>query len=143
MKNSKYILAGLSVFCVLLIAVTSINSSFLTPLRTGVGYFLVPLQSGMNTVGTSLYNNIRDYSSLKEAQAENARLTQRIDQLTEENNRLQAEQFELERLRELYCLIRTICSMRRWRPALSPKTPATGSRFSGLTKVRPMESKLI
>ncbi len=59
MKNSKYILAGLSVFCVLLIAVTSINSSFLTPLRTGVGYFLVPLQSGMNTVGTSLYNNIR------------------------------------------------------------------------------------
>ena len=51
----------------------------------------------MNTVGTSLYNNIRDYSSLKEAQAENARLTQRIDQLTEENNRLQAEQFELER----------------------------------------------
>ena len=104
MKNSKYILAGLSVFCVLLIAVTSINSSFLTPLRTGVGYFLVPLQSGMNTVGTSLYNNIRDYSSLKEAQAENARLTQRIDQLTEENNRLQAEQFELERLRELYQL---------------------------------------
>ena len=79
MKNSKYILAGLSVFCVLLIAVTSINSSFLTPLRTGVGYFLVPLQSGMNTVGTSLYNNIRDYSSLKKAQAENARLTQRID----------------------------------------------------------------
>ena len=58
----------------------------------------------MNTVGTSLYNNIRDYSSLKEAQAENARLTQRIDQLTEENNRLQAEQFELERLRELYQL---------------------------------------
>lgn len=104
MKNSKYILAGLSVFCVLLIAVTSINSSFLTPLCTGVGYFLVPLQSGMNTVGTSLYNNIRDYSSLKEAQAENARLTQRIDQLTEENNRLQAEQFELERLRELYQL---------------------------------------
>lgn len=104
MKNSKYILAGLSVFCVLLIAVTSINNSFLTPLRTGVGYFLVPLQSGMNTVGTSLYNNIRDYSSLKEAQAENARLTQRIDQLTEENNRLQAEQFELERLRELYQL---------------------------------------
>lgn len=88
MKKSKYILAGLSAFCILLIAVTSINSSFLTPLRTGVGYFLVPLQSGMNTVGTSLYNNIRDYSSLKEAQAENARLTQRIDQLTEENNRL-------------------------------------------------------
>lgn len=30
-ENSKYILAGLSVFCVLLIAVITINSSFLTP----------------------------------------------------------------------------------------------------------------
>ena len=53
MKNSKYILAGLSVFCVLLIAITSINSSFLTPLRTGVGYFLVPVSD------TSLYRSSR------------------------------------------------------------------------------------
>lgn len=52
MKNSKYILAGLSV-SVLLIAVTSINSSFLTPPRTGVGYFLVP-PVGYEYVGTSL-----------------------------------------------------------------------------------------
>lgn len=104
MKNSKYILAGLSFFCILLIAVTSINSNFLTPLRTGVGYVLVPLQSGMNTVGISVYNNIRNFSSLKEAQAENARLVKRIDELIEENNRLQSERFELERLRELFLL---------------------------------------
>lgn len=104
MKNSKYILAGLSIFCVLLIAVTSINSNFLTPLRTGVGYVLVPLQSGVNAVGASIYNNVRDYSSLKEAQAENTQLQERITQLTEENNRLQAEQIELKRLRELYAL---------------------------------------
>lgn len=104
MKNSKYILAGLSVFCILLIAVTSINSSFLAPLRTGVGYVLVPLQSGVNAVGTGLYNNIRDYSSMKEAQAENARLQERIGELMEENNRLQEEGYELERLRELYLL---------------------------------------
>lgn len=102
MKNSKYILAGLTVFCVLLIAVTSINSSFLTPLRTGVGYVLVPLQSGVNAVGTGIYNGMRNYSSLKEAQAENAQLTERVDQLTEENNRLQSDLYELSRLRELY-----------------------------------------
>ena len=45
MKNSKYILAGLSLFCIVLIAVTSINNSILAPLRTGVGYVLVPFQS--------------------------------------------------------------------------------------------------
>lgn len=104
MKNSKYILAGLSVFCILLIAVTSINSSFLSPLRTGVGYVLVPLQSGVNAVGTAIYNNVRDYSSLKEAQAQNDMLQERIDELTEENNRLQEEQLELGRLRELFAL---------------------------------------
>ena len=102
MKNSKYLLAGLSAFCLVLIAVTSMNSSFLAPLRTGVGFLLVPLQSGVNAVGTSLYNNIRSYSSLKEAQAENDQLTKRIEQLVEENNRLQSDLYELERLRSLF-----------------------------------------
>lgn len=91
-------------FCILLIAVTSINNSFLAPLRTGVGYVLVPLQSGVNAVGTTIYNNVRDYSSLKEAQAQNDTLQERIDELTEENNRLQEDQLELGRLRELYAL---------------------------------------
>ena len=104
MKNSKYILAGLSFFCIVLIAVTSINSSILTPLRTGVGYVLIPFQSGVNAIGTSLYNHIRDFSTMQEAQAENEELKGRVAELTEENNCLQAEQYELERLRELYAL---------------------------------------
>lgn len=104
MKNSKYILAGLSFFCIVLIAVTSINNSILTPLRTGVGYVLIPFQSGVNAIGTSLYNHIRDFSTMQEAQAETEELKGRVAELTEENNRLQAEQYELERLRELYAL---------------------------------------
>ena len=104
MKNSKYILAGLSFFCIVLIAVTSINNSILTPLRTGVGYVLSPFQSGVNAIGTSLYTHIRDFSTMQEAQAENEELKGRVAELTEENNRLQAEQYELERLRELYAL---------------------------------------
>ena len=54
MKNSKYILAGMSAFCLVLITATSIKSSFLMPLRTGVGFVLVPLQSGVNAIGTGL-----------------------------------------------------------------------------------------
>lgn len=104
MKHSKYVLAALSAFCILLIAVTSINSSFLAPLRIGVGYILVPLQAGVSAVGTGLYNEFRDYSSLKEAQTENDKLQARIDELVEENNRLQEDQFELKRLQELYKL---------------------------------------
>ena len=70
MKNSKYILAGMSAFCLVLITATSIKSSFLMPLRTGVGFVLVPLQSGVNAIGTGLYNALENFSSLREAQEE-------------------------------------------------------------------------
>ncbi len=103
-KRSKYILIGLSAFCILLIGITSFRDGFLAPLRTGVGYFLIPVQSGVNRAGTALYNEIRDYSALKEALAENEVLKNQVDELTETNNRLQSEQFELQRLRELYQL---------------------------------------
>lgn len=95
---------GLVGFCIILIAITSINSNFLTPLRTGVGFFLTPVQTGVNTVGTSLYNRLKDISNLNKAVEENKQLKIRIDQLVEENNRLQEEQLELARLRELYSL---------------------------------------
>ena len=55
-KRSKYILIGMSIFCILLIGVTSFRDSFLEPLRTGVGYFLIPVQSGVNRAGTLVYN---------------------------------------------------------------------------------------
>ena len=104
MKNSKYILAGMSAFCLVLITATSIKSSFLMPLRTGVGFVLVPLQSGVNAIGTGLYNALENFSSLREAQEENKNLQMRLDQMVEENNRLQSELYELDRLRELYQL---------------------------------------
>ncbi|PNV63776.1 rod shape-determining protein MreC [Clostridium sp. chh4-2] len=103
-KRSKYILMGLTAFCVLLIGITSINDTWLSPLRTGVGYFLIPVQSGVNTVGRALYEDITDFWKLKTALDENQKLKGDIAALTEENNRLQAEQFELNRLRELYQL---------------------------------------
>ena len=65
-------------------------------------YFLIPVQSGVNAVGRALYEDITDYTKLKTALDENRRIKDEISALTEENNRLQAEQFELARLRELY-----------------------------------------
>ena len=69
-KRSKYILIGLSVFCMLLIGITSFKDGFLNPLRNGIGYFLSPIQSGVNRAGTSLYNGISNYASLAGAMEE-------------------------------------------------------------------------
>lgn len=101
-KRSKYLLIGLTVICILLIGITSIKDGVLEPLRTGVGYVLVPLQTGVNAVGRGIYNGIRDYTQLKDALEENESLKEEVARLTEENNRLQANQFELARLRDLY-----------------------------------------
>ncbi|WP_077610809.1 rod shape-determining protein MreC [Clostridium sp. Marseille-P2415] len=103
-KRSKYILIALTVFCVLLIGLTSIRDEWLTPLRTGVGYLLIPVQSGVNAVGSSIYDEIIDYTKLRDALKENKEMKDIITQLTEENTRLQEEEFELERLRQLYGL---------------------------------------
>lgn len=103
-KRSKYILIALTVFCVLLIGLTSIHDEWLMPLRTGVGYFLIPVQSGVNTAGSAVYDEIIDYTKLRDAMKENKEMKELITQLTEENTRLQAEEFELKRLRQLYDL---------------------------------------
>ncbi len=103
-KRSKYILIGLSVFCMLLIGITSFKDGFLNPLRNGIGYFLSPIQSGVNRAGTSLYNGISNYASLAGAMEEKQAMQEQIDTLVEENSRLQSEQFELNRLRQLYQL---------------------------------------
>ena len=103
-KYSKYILIVLTALCVLLIGITSLRDGVMDPLRTGVGYFLIPIQSGVNKVGTGIYNELTDFTRLKGALSENEQLKNQIAQLTEDNNRLQAERSELERLRELYQL---------------------------------------
>jgi rod shape-determining protein MreC len=103
-KRSKYVLISLTVFCVLLIGLTSMRDEWLTPLRTGVGYVLIPVQSGVNSVGSAIYGEITDLSKLRNAQKENREMKDIITQLTEENTRLQSEELELNRLRKLFAL---------------------------------------
>ena len=101
-NNTKYFLFGLSLLCICMIGITTIRGSILNPLRTAVGYVLVPIQSGVNRVGGGLYNELSSVGKLKTALAENETLKTRVDELTEENTRLRSEQFELERLRSLH-----------------------------------------
>ena len=103
-KYNRYLLMGLTLFCVVLIGITSVSDGWLAPLRTGVGYLLITIQSGVNRAGAAIYEELSDFSRLKTALEENDRLKEEVDALVEENNRLLAEQYELRRLRELYQL---------------------------------------
>lgn len=102
MKNTRYFLFGLSVLCIFMIGITSINGKLLNPLRSAVGYVLVPIQTGINTVGGSIYREVSNVKKLRTALADNEKLQAQVDELTEENTKLRSEQLELERLRSLY-----------------------------------------
>lgn len=102
MKNTRYFLIGLSVLCVCMIGITTINGKALNPLRSAVGYVLVPIQTGINKVGGSIYTEISSLKKLRTALDSNEELKSQVSELTEENTRLRAEQLELERLRSLY-----------------------------------------
>lgn len=103
-RASKYMLIVLTVLCVVLIVLSSIESGYINPLRNAVGYVLVPIQKGINSVGTGIYNAVSDAEILRNASRENQELRAQIDTLLEENNRLKSDTLELARLRELYQL---------------------------------------
>ncbi len=101
LKN-KYTLIILSVFCVLLIIISSVNSDILSPVKQVSSFLVTPVQKGINSVGTwlsGLTDNFEDAQTLRQ---ENESLKEQVASLTEENSLLTQDHDELVRLRELY-----------------------------------------
>lgn len=103
-RKSKYVFIVLSVFCVMMIVLSSVKDGLMNPIRNTIGYVLVPLQEGVNRVGFGIYDQLRERKSLKEQEEQNKSLQEKIDVLTEENNVLKQNSEELKKLRELYSL---------------------------------------
>ena len=62
------------------------------------------MQQGINQVGGWLNDVTENFETLKQVRDENEKLQARVDELVTENNYLQEEKYELERLQELYKL---------------------------------------
>jgi rod shape-determining protein MreC len=83
-------------------AISLFTDEISRPIKNIVSVVVIPMQKGINSIGTyaySKYTMIRDFSSIYE---ENEQLKEEIAKLTEENSQLGLNKFELERLRELY-----------------------------------------
>ena len=67
LKN-KYLLAGLSIFCVLLIVVSFLDSSATAPVKQVSGFIITPVQKGINGFGSwlsGLTDNFEDAETLR------------------------------------------------------------------------------
>ena len=103
-KAAKYIFIVLTVICSVLIVLSSIETRAFDPIRSAVGYVLVPIQDGVNRAGSAISSRLTEFQELKEVRSENEELRAQIASLSEENSRLKSETEELTRLRELYSL---------------------------------------
>lgn len=101
---SRYLLLGLSLFCILMMVLSSFSDKVSGPFKVFANYTVIPLQQGINQIGGWLGDMSDNFETLQQLRTENEKLQEQIDTLTTENSNLQEERYELERLRELYQL---------------------------------------
>ena len=102
--TNRYILLGLSIFCVLMMVLSSFSDKVGGPFKTVANVTVIPLQQGMNQIGGWMGDMKDNFSTMKQLKSENKKLREQVDALTTENNYLQEERYEFERLQELYKL---------------------------------------
>lgn len=100
--DSKYILIALTALCFLFIGTSFFTDKLTTPLRNAVSIVVVPLQKGMNNIGMWLSEKYDTLQEIAIVLDENTKLQNQVDSLTEENNQLKQDTYELDRLRQLY-----------------------------------------
>ncbi|HJD04990.1 MAG: rod shape-determining protein MreC [Mediterraneibacter sp.] len=101
---NRYLLLGLSLFCILMMVLSSFSDKVSGPFKVFANYTVIPLQQGINQIGGWLGDMSDNFETLQQLRTENEKLQEQIDTLTTENSNLQEERYELERLRELYQL---------------------------------------
>ena len=102
--SSKYLLLILTGVCVSAILLSFTFNISGGPLNTVAGYVFIPMQNGINQVGSWISRQADKLESLSVVMAENEELRKQVEELTVELNTIKLERYELENLRELYDL---------------------------------------
>jgi rod shape-determining protein MreC len=92
------ILSGVCVIAIFVSLVFNISGG---PLNAAAGYVFVPMQKGINTAGSWIYEKANDFQTLGAVLKENKELQSQVDDLTSQLNKIKLEQYELDNYREL------------------------------------------
>ena len=87
--TNRYILLGLSIFCVLMMVLSSFSDKVGGPFKTVANVTVIPLQQGMNQIGGWMGDMKDNFSTMKQLKSENKKLREQVDALTTENNYFQ------------------------------------------------------
>lgn len=100
--NPKHLFIGGVVLSLLLMFISFRYSQFLTPVKGAVGYVVMPMQKGINSVGKAIADQGNKFVSLNRLLKENDNLKQQLSEITYENKILLQDKYELDRYRDLY-----------------------------------------
>ena len=104
---SKYLLLIMTIICIIIIALSAEMNISTGPVGKAVGQVIVPMQKGLNQIGSALNLQKLNMQTKEELQAENEELKTQIATLEEQLNRVSLEQAQLEQFRELYDMDQT------------------------------------
>ena len=100
----KRILLAVVFFCVVLTATSFFTDKLITPLRNAFSYIVVPIQNGINSIGSVLVDNDNKKKTIEELQAQNKELESELKSLKAENEALKGDEDELSTLRNFYSM---------------------------------------
>ena len=100
LKN-KYFFAALALVCASFMLLSMYSAGSGKVLKTIAGYTVIPVQKAVNHAASWIKDINNNFDTLKQVKEENAILRDKIDMLIIENNSLQGEHYELERLKDL------------------------------------------
>ena len=101
---TRYLLLILTGICVAALFISFTFNLSGGPLHTVAGYVFVPMQRGINTVGSWFSDKAENFRAMESLVQENEALKAQVDQLTTDLSTLKLEKSELDNLRELYAL---------------------------------------
>lgn len=98
---AKYMLWSLSVLCVAAMFASFLFDVRFTPLNTAAGYVFIPMQKGINEIGTWVNGVADNLEKLRDVMAKNEELQAQVDELTTELSTYKMEQYDIEDMRKL------------------------------------------
>ena len=97
----RYVLFFLTVLCVILLGINFVFPTVLNPVREGIFTVFMPMQKGINQIGSAIADELSSLSHMREAEEENKLLREQIAGMQEDIDRYAVDYQELLRLREL------------------------------------------
>ncbi len=100
----KYIYLFLAVICFILLFLSVLFENHFSPLKALTSTIITPMQSGVNKVGSTIFDGVMDSRDKEELLEENAKLQEKMEEYAAQIKIYEQESYELKRLQDLLAL---------------------------------------